>query len=220
MTNIIHFDDFENSEIRATEDGRFSVFDVIKFCGKKNPRDAWSGLQTQYPEIALKIHKVKFSGRGQQFTPVATKLVILEIIKIIGCSPASEIVTSDKFYPRTEVQVISVLVKAFHDCEPCTQFYCGGYRVDLYLAKYRIAIECDEAGHLGYCSERESLRESTIKSALGCSFVRFNPYAKDFNLGDVFAAIRKIKKNQLYGFNQCEAAASESAKKVKEISES
>jgi very-short-patch-repair endonuclease len=192
MTNIIRFDDFSNSEIRVTEDGRYSVYDVVKFCGKQNPRDAWNDLKKKYPEVVGKTETHKFPGRGQQETPIADRYVMTEILEILRCSPTQESITSNKFYPKTEDQIISVLKKAFHDCEPCPQFYCNGYRIDLYLAKYRIAIECDESSHSAYCKTKESTREKIIKSALGCSFVRFDPYAKDFNLGDVIANIRKL----------------------------
>lgn len=73
MTNIITFDGFENSDIRVTPSGEYSVFDVIKFCGKKNPRDAWNTLLTQYSEVVAKTDNFKFPGRGQRNTPVATR---------------------------------------------------------------------------------------------------------------------------------------------------
>jgi len=83
MTNIVRFDDFADSGIRLTDDGRFSVLDVIKFCGKKNPSDAWKALSDQHSEVPQKVEDFKFPGRGQQFTPVANRKNILYIIGLL-----------------------------------------------------------------------------------------------------------------------------------------
>jgi very-short-patch-repair endonuclease len=192
MSNIIKFNDLQNIGIRVTDDSRYSVFDVIAFCGKKNPRQTWESFQSRFPEIAAKAINYKFPGKGQRETPVASYDIILEILAVIGKAPGQSIVTSDKFYPRTEDQIILVLQEAFIDCQPIKQFYCFGYKIDLYLAKCRIAIECDEYRHKQYDTTLELNREKCIKSALGCSFVRFDPYAIDFNLGVVVKKIRDM----------------------------
>ena len=92
----------------------------------------------------------------------------------------------------TETQIVRVLEAAFADCQPCPQFYCSGYRIDLYLAEPRIAIECDENGHKDYSQKKERKREQSIKSSLGCSFVRFDPYNPDFNLGSIVRQVREL----------------------------
>lgn len=83
MTNIIKFDGFNDTEIRTTEDGRFSVYDVIRFCGKKNPRDAWKSLVEQFSEVVAKTDNFKFPGKGQKDTPVATRENTLYIIGLL-----------------------------------------------------------------------------------------------------------------------------------------
>ena len=81
-----------NSGIRITGDGRFSVLDVIKFCGKKNPVQVWSGdrrengLSSRYPDVADLCDDFKFPGRGQHFTPVSNKE---NILCIVGLLPGS-----------------------------------------------------------------------------------------------------------------------------------
>jgi very-short-patch-repair endonuclease len=192
MTNIIKFDGFDSTEIRTTEDGRFSVFDVIKFCGQKNPWEVWKRLVERYPELLDKCDKFKFPGKGQRQTPVADRQTIELILQYLRCHPDQFAVTSNKFFPRTETQVVSVLAAAFADYNPITQFTVHGYRIDLYLAGANIAIEVDENGHAHYDSNEEIKRAKVIKSALGCSFVRFDPYAFDFNMGDVILKIRNL----------------------------
>ena len=60
-------------EIRCTEAGQPSVFDMIRVIGgKKSPREAWKRLCEQYPEVVARCDGFKFPGRGQQVTPVAS----------------------------------------------------------------------------------------------------------------------------------------------------
>jgi len=83
MTNIIKFDGFDSTEIRTTEDGRFSVFDVIKFCGQKNPWEVWKRLCNEHSEVLTKCDNFKFPGKGQRQTPVADRAGILQIIGLL-----------------------------------------------------------------------------------------------------------------------------------------
>lgn len=80
MTNLITFDGFQDSEIRVTEDGRYSVYDVIKFCGCTGERKVWERLVERFPEVVTFCHKYKFPGKGQRETPVASREGILQII--------------------------------------------------------------------------------------------------------------------------------------------
>lgn len=97
MSNIVRFDDF-GDEIRVTEDGKFSVYDVIKFCtGSKNPSQYWNGDKSdrktsqkrqkgfieRYPEVIRKTENFKFPGKGQRETPVAGRQGILYIIGLL-----------------------------------------------------------------------------------------------------------------------------------------
>lgn len=184
---------FDEDEVRITEDGLISVLDAIAvFARVKNPSKTWGDLQRRHPEIANEIVMHQFQGRGQRETPVANNALLGRMLRLMGAHPETEFVMSDKFYPRAEIQITKVLTAAFYDCEPSPQFYCCGYRIDLYLAKQRIAIECDEHGHMQYNQARERQREKAIKTALGCSFVRFDPYDPAFNVGDVVAKIRRL----------------------------
>ena len=83
MTNLVSFPDFCNEEIRVTEDEHYSVYDVIRFCGKGGERKVWKRLTEQFPEVVAKCHYFKFSGRGQRETPVANRENILYIIGLL-----------------------------------------------------------------------------------------------------------------------------------------
>lgn len=66
---------------------------------------------------------------------------------------------------------------------------CHEYRVDLYLPVHKIAIECDEEGHRYRDKNYERTRQDAITAKTGCTFIRYNPDAKDF---DIEAVIREL----------------------------
>jgi very-short-patch-repair endonuclease len=189
-------DDYNKSTIRSTKDRRFSVYDVLVTFGvvdkSANACNIYKRLIDKHPELAATVLRHQFPGRGQRPTPVADEATIRRILEMCKAAPWQAEITSDKFYPRAEVQTIKVIAEAFSDQNPIRQFYCAGYRIDLYLAEARIAVECDENGHTAYDSRKEHQRQKAIKSALACSFVRFDPYQADFNIGSVIRQIRDL----------------------------
>lgn len=76
--------------IRVTDDGLISVFDLIQVCANyewsKSRYRAWDSLCAAYPEVSASVQKHKFPGKGQKEVPVVTKEAAL---KIIGLLPST-----------------------------------------------------------------------------------------------------------------------------------
>lgn len=70
-------------EVRMTDDGRYSVLDIIKFCGNKSPGKKWASMVKDYPDLLGKCDNLKFPGPGQRETPVAGREGILYIIGLL-----------------------------------------------------------------------------------------------------------------------------------------
>ncbi len=86
MSNLI-IAELNNAEIRKTSDNRFSVFDLIRVAGgQKNPRDTWKSLCDSYSEVVGKTDNLKFEGKGQRETPVAT---VENCFYILGLLPGT-----------------------------------------------------------------------------------------------------------------------------------
>lgn len=66
------------------------------------------------------------------------------------------------------------------------------YKVDCYLPEYKIAIEIDEWDHCMYNSNSEKRRQSEIEKALGCTFVRCNPYEHGFSIDLIVSEIIEL----------------------------
>ena len=76
------------------------------------------------------------------------------------------------------------------------QFSVDVYRIDLYFPYYKLAIECDEMNHNElHHKEKDVIRELNIKKQLQCTFIRYKPYSKDFNIFEVINDIYQHIKN-------------------------
>jgi very-short-patch-repair endonuclease len=91
-----------------------------------------------------------------------------------------------------EQQTLDNIMNAFDGETFITQHSIGEYRIDLYLPKYKLAIECDEYDHKDRDKLHEQTREKYITNTLKCTFIRFNPDAQNFN---IFNVINKIYKH-------------------------
>ena len=240
MTNLIRFEDFTDSGIRITDDGRFSVFDVIEFCGKKNPVQVWSGdnrangLTSKYPELPQKVEDFKFPGRGQRFTPVANRENILYIIGLlpgaIGRSYREESAKVFLQYLDASPELAeSVIDRATPEDLKRIEARLKGKRIRTTFTSTLQEHGVTEGWQFARCTDaiyKPILGGSTqvVKSERGLAKkANLRDEIDEFELTQVmFAealAERKIKKEQLDGFIQCESAAAESARKVKEISD-
>jgi very-short-patch-repair endonuclease len=98
----------------------------------------------------------------------------------------------DVYVSPIESDCIRILEASFSELDPMRQFKIGPYRIDLYLHKARIAIECDEGGHPFYDARDEKKRQLFIIETLDCQILRFNPDEQGFNIGCVIWQIRKM----------------------------
>jgi very-short-patch-repair endonuclease len=90
-----------------------------------------------------------------------------------------------------EQQTIGGIVRAFAHLRTVRQYRVPPFVIDLYFPDQGIAVECDEYGHRGwsYDPESEARRQRHIEQVLGCTFVRYNPDAPNFHIGDVINEI-------------------------------
>lgn len=114
------------------------------------------------------------------------------IVKKLGISIPNDIDITK------EQKTIGQIRRAFKHLETKQQYKVTPYYIDLYFPDYKIAVECDEGGHRKYTQEIEFKRQNHIEQALGCTFVRYNPDAVDFNIGDVINQITVL----IYGKEQ------------------
>ena len=77
--------ELSGSKIRRTDDGRLSVYDIIRIAGgQKNPHQVWKRLTEAYSELLTKCESVKLgTGQAKKLTPVATSENALYILGLL-----------------------------------------------------------------------------------------------------------------------------------------
>ena len=88
-----------------------------------------------------------------------------------------------------EQHALSQIMQAFRGEEMIHQFGAGKHRIDLYFPRYKLAIECNKFNHRDSDIGDEVEQQKHIAKLLGCTFVRFNPDAKDFCILEVINKI-------------------------------
>ena len=112
------------------------------------------------------------------------KRTIYEFANLIGIDIKS---TS---FACIEADTINCIITTFKGEETIEQYIIDSYIVDLYFPKYKLAVECDEKQHnLSKNISKDIERENKIKEILDCTFIRYKPYDKDFNM---FELLNKI----------------------------
>jgi very-short-patch-repair endonuclease len=101
-----------------------------------------------------------------------------------------------------EASSIDHIFKTFKGEEMIEQHNIDDYILDLYFPKYRLVVECDEECHNKVVIlDKDRIREETIKSRLNCTFIRYKPYDKNFNvfvlLNEIFTHIRDFQNADL-----------------------
>ena len=77
--------ELNGAKIRKTDDGRFSVYDLIRIAGSKGERKVWERLCIAYPELVTKCHAEYLGqGKARKKTPVAT---LEDCLYILGLLP-------------------------------------------------------------------------------------------------------------------------------------
>ena len=79
-----------------------------------------------------------------------------------------------------EQSILTKLDTYFKTEDKLFQHYVLGYRIDLYVPKYKVAIEVNELGHCTRNIKSDIEKQSKIKKELGCKFIRIDPSRENF----------------------------------------
>jgi very-short-patch-repair endonuclease len=195
-SDIIINEIMNNDSIRKTEEPILvSIYDIIRvYCKTKQPKHRWYTISKNFK---FDIQISQFPGQGQRETPVVNIKFAPDVLRsaMAGCKLSLEEkkeVFGDFLPVRsyTEIEIHAKLVRAFADLNYELQYPVGTYRIDLYFIDHKLAVECDENNHRGYDIERDTNRTEFINNSLGCRWIRYDPYAKNFDIFDIINRIR------------------------------
>lgn len=200
------YNDYEIQKWES-EDGFccYNSHNICKILGIKNARrvtEAYSGDEVVSRETRTKYNITTYKKYKNE-ARIDNKMILLTergLKRFICKSRASEAenlaiffgfdVYNNKFVSQ-EADFISALQKTFPD-EIITQWIVPDtdYRLDAYMPKYNIAIECDEEKHQYQIAE-DRARQDKITRIIKCSWVRFKPDDPNCN---IFTTIGEIHK--------------------------
>lgn len=109
------------------------------------------------------------------------KPMSIELCKILGVNYDIKVVSK-------ETNFVKQIQKVFKTEYIKEQFQCDRYCIDLYLPKYKLAIEFDEQHHCSKVAE-DNDRQCYIEKELGCVFLRVK------ETDDIFDVIHTIYKH-------------------------
>jgi len=99
--------------------------------------------------------------------------------------------------PKKETICSNQIIKVFNEEKYQEQKQFGPYRVDLYFPDYHLAIECDEHDHKNRDPDYERKRQKYIENEYDCTFMRFNPDDKEFDICDIISQIHYFIVNHI-----------------------
>ena len=233
MSLIVNFEDFHNT-VRATEDGLYSVYDVIRFSGMTNPGRSWGGLTRRFPELKDRVENFKFPGRGQRDTPVATRENILYIIGLLpGAMGRSYREAAAKVFvaylDASPELAESIIDRATPETLDRIERRLKGKKIRVYFTSVLQDHGVTEGWQFGKCTDAiyEPLFGGTAKQLKSDRGL-----AKSDSLRDSFESVelsatmlaediaaKRIKENNLQGYSRCHQESRRAGQKVRRVFE-
>jgi len=145
----------------------------------------------------MKLIKTKTKGGNQNMVFVNYNSLLNIFSKtrkseIIEISNNLNIKINNKIYTCIEAETIKCILDSFNGEKMMQQYKVKQYFIDLYFPEYKLALECDEKQHnVKNNIEKDIIREIYIKDNLDCTFIRYKPYDKEFNIFDIINKIYK-----------------------------
>ena len=169
------------------------VSDIGRILGLTNIRETVKSNKELHSNI-IKI-KTQTKGGEQTLSFITYKGLHSLLAKsrkpsVIDFCKRVDIDICARIYACIEADTLKCIMEAFSNEEIRFQYHIKSYMVDLYFPKYKLIIECDENFHK-HNIERDLIRENEIKEEDDYTFIRYSPYAEDFNIFKVINMIIK-----------------------------
>lgn len=238
MSNLTIFEgQYDGHTIRVTEDGRFSVYDVLvafippldQNGSSINPRQFLKSITARNPEVVQLLDNFKFPGRGQRETPVATEEGLYQVLMLCPGKRGAE-------FRKWAAGILTDPSKAIDHAVRVGR--SKGWsdkriqaRVDGKLARYKLTdtlknhgisqpqeyAQCTESinvGLFGQTAKQLKASRSVKVTRDGLDDVELAALA----LAELKSG-RTIEDTQAWGVDQCEGICSDVANRIKTILE-
>lgn len=146
----------DHGDIRITEGGDVSVFDLVRLCSESKSRQyphyTWKRLAESFPEVLSKTRHCKFPGRRQRETPVISKEDALYLLGLLpGAMGKSYREAAAKLvlaYLESPAELASAAIKRIEDPQQLKETASEAYAK--YINKYHPLMgEIKKRGGIG-----------------------------------------------------------------------
>lgn len=235
MSNIQLFATNEHT-IRATNDGRFSVYDVLVAFGvtknRKHANETYTRIVAKHSEVSSFCGYFKFPGRGQRETPITDREGMYQILMLCPGNKAAE-------FRKWAAGVLADPDKAANHA---IEMYRKQGRSDKWIKTRLDGLQIRhqftdtlkqhgivKPGHYAACTDaiNKPLLGGTAKEVKQQrGLTKRQPLRNELsqvelsalNLAEAIASER-IEKEERQGFNQCRDACSDAGDRVKRVFE-
>jgi very-short-patch-repair endonuclease len=191
MNKELIFEDKIIRNVIIDEEIWYCVKDICIILNINNSNQAVVGISNDNKKIQKiqtkggiqKLTTLNILGLKELFVKTRSENIALKLSKYLSIDLSSIRKNIKEDYYITQLCIV------FNHEKYIKQYYCKGYKLDLYFPDYKIGIECDENNHKNYDKNKEKIREDIITTTLDCKIIRFNPDEKEFS---IFEIINKI----------------------------
>lgn len=161
----------------------FSATDISKVIGMSNIRS----VVRMYDESCKRLFSQETNGGKQEklFISVDGLKRLLSRSRKKVSSDLAEALGFDVNYTKytcTESDTIKAIKEVFNGEDMIEQFRVNSYMIDVYMPKFKLAIECDEYNHK-FQKDKDDERERDIRKLIpDIQFIRLNPDDKNYNI--------------------------------------
>ena len=166
----------------------YQIAELLK-CSKRTYLASYYGKN--YNIYIKVINKRKYTNSDglREILSKSRKISCKAFMEQIGLNTVTKIQSHEA---QLLEQVVDFLEDKSSKIDYETQYPVGSYFVDMYIPKYKIAIEIDEKGHSDRDAVYEQNREDYIKKHLTTKLLRINPHGTNFRMAKELGTLNRL----------------------------
>nr|WTB31148.1 hypothetical protein OG781_18145 [Streptomyces sp. NBC_00830] len=175
----------------------FSLWDATRILGYLS---YGTGYRKIPREMKRRIPWEAFGETGPRARTLTTAVTLPGLKRLVANSKraaamnlAMELGMEVVHVPTPQAEVLRIVAAALKPIDFIEEYQVGDYILDAYLPGLNLVVEHDRLNDPRLDRNAEWWRQTLIEDRLGCSFVRFDPKRRDFNVGDIVNTILTIE---------------------------
>ncbi|MEU6635733.1 hypothetical protein [Streptomyces rochei] len=185
----------ELSKIRTAvldDEQLYSLWDGVRRLGYSST-GAYGKSHRKIPrEMKRRVQWALFGEEGPRARTLTTAVTLDGLRRLVANSQraaalnlAIELNMETVHVATSAAEVLRVVIAALKPVRVYEEFRVGDHAVDAYIPVLNAVVERDRLSDPGCDRNAEWWRRTLIEDRLGCTYIAFDPSARDFNVGDI-----------------------------------